>query len=335
MGKTLGLLFACLILIASSAANATVFSNLNADPDANISTIKISGLAAIVIPRTGPGGASLSATKPPFTLFIDQSVWATSSYGPGTSLFTGVPFISNLIITFVGGQMFQTANSSSTMQPSTRPAGAPWSNTSVANPVGPGAITGMIAYGTPIKGQGILGLTLGTKMPVIELLDVGRKPVATATAKIGTPALVTIDITMGPWFRNSITMTNLTTNYVQLPARNPGEQTGLAFTLNPSTAEEVKTFTVGGNFVTSYPDNELLVASEVQLVGTLNFPSTLNGTGTISLVTPLRMVTGEVAGTIPGFARMKFSFVPEPRLLLLMVSGAIGLILFGRNRMRP
>jgi hypothetical protein len=191
----------------------------------------------------------------------------------------------------------------------------------------------MIAYGTPVKGHGIIGISVGTKKPEIDLLDAGRKPVATATVQIGTPAIVVIDITMGPWFRNSITMTNLTTNYVQLPERNPGEQTGLAFSLNPSTAEEVKTFTLGGNFITSYPNNDLRVASKVRLSGTLNFPSTLDGTGTIALVTPLRLVTGEVSGTIPGFARMKFSFVPEPRVLLLLVSGSVGLVLFGRNRM--
>jgi hypothetical protein len=129
-------------------------------------------------------------------------------------------------------------------------------------------------------------------------------------------------------------MTNLTTNYVQVPGRNTSTMTGLAFTLNPKPTESQRTFTVGGNFVTSFPANDLLVANQVQIAGTSNFPSTASGTGTITLVTPLRLTTGEIAGTLPAFLRMKFSFVPEPGTLLLLSAGAVGLVLVGRNRMR-
>jgi hypothetical protein len=331
MFSRLVIFLATLTLMIGSVANATVFSTLNADPEASRSGTKLGTLAGITIPRSGTGTAWLSATKPPFDLFVQAQIWQTTSFGPGTSLYTGVPFISNILVTLANGQLFQTADSSSTKLPSTRPSGAVWNNGTVPNPVGPGIISGMIAYATG-SGQGRLGLTIGTVMPVLNLSKAGKKPVATTTVKIGTPAIVTIDATFGPYHLGSLTMTNITTNYIQMPGRALGEQTGVGFTLNPSTYEEVRTMTVGGNFITSFPDNALLEATQVVVQGTLNFPSSLNGTGTITLVTPVRLVTGEVAGTVPAFGRLKFSFVPEPGVALLLVSGAVGLVLFGRKR---
>jgi hypothetical protein len=39
-------------------------------------------------------------------------------------------------------------------------------------------------------------------------------------------------------------------------------------------------------------------------------------------------------GNIPGSYSQTFAFVPEPGTLLLLVSGAAGLVLIGRRRVR-
>ena len=133
------------------------------------------------------------------------------------------------------------------------------------------------------------------------------------------------------WWTGSHVMTSITSNLVQLPNRvPPGE--GIAFTLNPSPNEEVKTRTTLGGFITSNPNGVLSVVNSVALAGSFDIGS--SGTGTVTLVTPLRVNTNDLVGKIPGVLRQKFSFVPEPGTILLLVSGAVGLALVGRNRMR-
>jgi len=329
MASKLGIVLVASAILFGGVAHSATF---NADPDASRATIKLGSLAAVTMPRNGTGTASLTGTKPNFTLFVTGPVWQTTGFGPGTSLFTGVPFISNLLLTFTNPTLYATANSSSSVPSTLRPKGVPYNNTTVANPVGPGNISDMVGFGR-VQGRLLAPISIGTIPASFDLSNAGAKPVATNTVKVGTPALVTVDITMGPWFRDTITMTNLTTNYVQVPGRPTASLTGVAFTMNPTPNEDQRTFTVGGNFVTSFPGNALLVANSVRIGGTSNFPSTASGTGTISLVTPLRMVTGEIAGTIPTVIRMKFSFVPEPHTFVLLMLGAAGLALFGRNRM--
>jgi hypothetical protein len=57
--------------------------------------------------------------------------------------------------------------------------------------------------------------------------------------------------------------------------------------------------------------------------------------GTAPLVSPMRIdKTVDIQGTIPGAFWMTLSFVPEPGTTLLLVTGAIGLAVVGRRRMR-
>ncbi len=55
--------------------------------------------------------------------------------------------------------------------------------------------------------------------------------------------------------------------------------------------------------------------------------------GTIQLVTPIRILTN-AAGNLPGFAIQTLNFIPEPGTLLLLGTGALGLGIVGRRRMK-
>lgn len=65
--------------------------------------------------------------------------------------------------------------------------------------------------------------------------------------------------------------------------------------------------------------------------------STAKPSGILRLVTPTQVYTKGIAASsdkIALFNTVTFHFVPEPGLLLLLGSGAAGLLLFGRSRMR-
>ena len=71
----------------------------------------------------------------------------------------------------------------------------------------------------------------------------------------------------------------------------------------------------------------------VTITGTQNLLSA-SQPGTVTLIAPLRIDTGSIVGRLPGSVIAKFTFVPEPGTLLLLIAGAIGLVVIGRRRMR-
>ncbi len=56
--------------------------------------------------------------------------------------------------------------------------------------------------------------------------------------------------------------------------------------------------------------------------------------GTVTVIVPLRIDPGAIAGRIPGAATIYMEFVPERGTVLLLVAGAVGLAVIGRRRMR-
>ena len=94
------------------------------------------------------------------------------------------------------------------------------------------------------------------------------------------------------------------------------------------------TFTVAGGFVASNPGQPLKQVNTVTIVGTNNLASASSG-GTVTLVSPIRVNAAVFGiGNLPGLMRKTFVFVPEPGTMLLLASGAAGLVLIGRKRMR-
>jgi hypothetical protein len=56
--------------------------------------------------------------------------------------------------------------------------------------------------------------------------------------------------------------------------------------------------------------------------------------GVIQLISPFKVITN-AAGNLPGLATQTLTFAtPEPGTLLLLGSGALGLALYGRRKMR-
>ena len=56
--------------------------------------------------------------------------------------------------------------------------------------------------------------------------------------------------------------------------------------------------------------------------------------GRVTVVSPLWIHLTSTQGNLPGAVKLHFEFIPEPGSLVLLVSGAVGLAVLGRRRMR-
>jgi hypothetical protein len=267
------------------------------------------------------GYATLSNNGGSHDLSVSADVFKTTNLAAGTSLFTGVALITDLIVT--------GANNSGTFTPSFSGPNSLAGNLTGANQtVYSGTIcpTGCLGGNASVDGQTVVKIA-GAPFPISNtVIGVG----GTATLMIG-PA--TIAVTGGPWVTGKVRITNVTSNVISLPNRSPAV-TGLGITLEPTSMEVVKTFTTGGGFVTSNPTGQLETRATVTISGT-NSLASASQAGQVTLVSPLRIDTGPLnVGNIPGKVKTTFVFAPEPGTLLLLASGAAGLVLIGRRRTR-
>ena len=312
MRKLIALLGAAGLLVGlSSSAQAGTFV-----PEASTLTYNLAGLPEIVV-TASPGTEAQVTLQNDLSgghvIAVSTSVFSTINLGPGTSLFTGVPLITNLKLTlhnqagvFLDG--FSTTNV-------------------LANPpvpIGP-TLGGTMGF----TGQNIIFAIGGIQLPV-------------QLAAIGGPFGVTTQVTLagnnitatgGPFITavpTGIKITDVTSNVITIPGR--GGVQGVAFTLLPTTGETVMTLSTNGGYV-SLSMGEPIENSMVTVSGTNNL---LSGSkqGMLTLVSPFRVFTGALAGNLPGEVRLKLVFVPEPGTVLLLVSGAVGLAVIGRRRMR-
>ncbi len=273
-----------------------------------------------------PGSASfvtLSDIAAGHNILVLGTVWSTVNFGPGTSLFTGVPLISNLKVTMSAnaGQLNDGAF-----------PGTPTVPTCVTNNIGGGGCIGPTFGGFfPLNGQAIIHAAGGALMVPV--------PLSVAGGFMGETTMVTllglnITVTGGPFISGQWQITGISTNVITIPAR--GNIQGVPFTLGPTTMETVMTPSTNGGFV-SISGGNAFENHTVTISGTNNLISadlTPSQTGTVTVVSPLRIATGGIAGNIPGSSTIHMEFVPEPGTVLLLVSGAVGLAVIGRRRMR-
>jgi hypothetical protein len=247
-------------------------------------------------------------------------IWKDSGVDVGTSLLTGVALITNLTLTVSNNSGSFTASYTGTN---------PWGGnmTPATATICPSGCLGGLES---MDGQFIVKI-IGNPLP-FPLIAVGVGGVA--SLPIGQNAIVA---TGGPFITGKAKLTAITTNVISMPNRGAGV-TGIGVTLNPNGTEVIKTFTTGLGFRFDPPCNgvckNLETRSMVTLSGTTSLASASAG-GMVTLISPLRIQTGPLgAGNIPGFVTKKFVFVPEPGTVLLLVSGAAGLIFIGRKRMK-
>jgi hypothetical protein len=265
---------------------------------------------------------SILGTATGHNILVSSTVWSTVNFGVGTSLFTGVPLISNLKVT--------AGNQAGLLQDG--------AFATVTNQIGGGGNLGP-TFGGILRLSGSIiiwvggvpeGSGNGLQIPV-PLDHVGGQMGETTTVSLLGGS---IKATLGPFITAPWVITGLTTNQITIPER--GNAVGVAFTLQPTPNENPRTPTTGNGFVSTHLTPSIAPRVEIATItttGTNNLASA-SQTGSVTVIAPLRIVTGSIAGTLPGATDLHFEFVPEPGTLLLLVSGAAGLVLIGRRRMR-
>lgn len=278
------------------------------------------GTESLVALNNGSGG-NLTVGH---NILASATVWSTVNFGPGTALFTGVPLISNLKITVLNQNGFLQDGFA---------GGTP--ATCITNKLGGG---GCIAetFGGVLKlsGQTVIHAAGGgIKLPV-PLDKVGGLTPGGALGSTTAVTLIGNNITAenGPFITGSWKITGITSNIITVPAR--GNVQGVGFTLQRTSSETAMTPSTNGGYV-SIDMGAPFENHTVTITGTNNLASGASSlAGAVTVIAPIRVATGIIAGNIPGSGTLVFNFVPEPGSVLLLVSGAVGLAIIGRRRMR-
>jgi hypothetical protein len=305
-------------------------------PDGSTLTIVLGALEPMRVTGSyhNPGWATLSDNNGAHDLTDSAGIWITTNYTVGTSLLTGVSFITNLTLTASNGSGSFTRSWSSP-----NPVGGGAGLSPSSNTLCPVVGTCLGGNNEAINGQIIVALGGGNQTgPAIDIHP-GASTGIGIGGKMSLPlGAATIVVTNGPFLTGKAVITGVTTNLVSMPDRAgtgnltvPAGVTGVGVVLQPNSTEEVRTFTTGLGFITSNTGNPLEVENTVVVAGT-NALQSATASGTVTLVSPMRVDTGALVGVIPAVAVKKFSFVPEPATALLLVSGAAGLIFIGHRR---
>ena len=134
-------------------------------------------------------------------------------------------------------------------------------------------------------------------------------------------------VTGAAWGTNSVQITGIVSNFFTINNGPRAGQQGIAFTLELTPNENIvlPTFMFKRNIFS-------VTLTRATVSGSRN-TTTSAGRGTVTLVSPMRILTG-LGFLLPGVAKQVLTFVPEPGTLILLSSAAIGLALAGRNRLR-
>jgi hypothetical protein len=271
------------------------------------------------------GWATLANNGGSHDLSDTPSIWRTTGYAIGTSLLTGVSLLDRLTFTGANASGSFTASFSATNPMGGNLTASDPNQTAYSGTLCP---NGCLGGAEGFTGKFILGL--GALNPTIMLtgaIGIG----GFASLPIGQGAIL---VTAAPFITGKARLTGVTTNVISLPNRGASGVTGVGITLKPAATEEVRTFTISNGFITNAPSAALKTRATVTFGGT-NALGSASSAGQVTLVSPLRIDTaGLNVGIIPGYVAKTFVFVPEPGTVLLLVSGAAGLVFIGRKRMK-
>jgi hypothetical protein len=266
------------------------------DPANSYMGIKIGNIPRIIV-GANPGNVTLSDITGGHQLLEDASIFQTTNYWVNSAAFTGFPSLTGLKITMHSG------------------SGGFSDGYSVPNSVGPGSIAGM---GGQEDVDGTALLVAGGFNIIVPLDSIGSGGTTVV------PALNNNLLLEGePFGTQKMTITGISSNILFLPSNGT---TGLAFTLNLTTVQVLSAVEVTLNGINQE-------GTTAMVEGTNNLQSA-SQPGMVTLVSPFRINTGNLAGRVPGAIYKKFTFVPEPGTMLLLVSGAVGLAVIGRKRLR-
>jgi hypothetical protein len=292
--KLLGVLLAAGLAI-SVASSASAGTF---DPANSYLGFKLGNIPRIDLPAAQSGVVTLTGTFGDHQIHEFASIFQTTNRWINSAAFTGFPQITGLKISMHTG------------------SGSFADGFSVPNSVGPGNISGFGGY-EAVTGTALL-VAGGFNVPIdLSVLGSGGTNVI-------SPVLNNAVVIEGePFGTDPMVMTGLSSNLLVVPGRGV---TGVAFTLNLTTVEVITAIEVTLNGL-------VVENNTVTLTGT-NMLQSASEAGMVTMVSPYRVSTGNLAGRVAGAVYKKFTFVPEPGTMLLLVSGAVGLAVIGRKRMR-
>lgn len=291
-------LAASLVLALAGPASVAVAGSF--DPSSSVLEVQIGSGPRVVFPMDT---ATVTLGSGPFgdeILFIAPSA---TVFGPSTSFFSGLLPLS------VGN---------ATVAP--------------ADPVTPFLLGDGVTNNTPFLNQSFTGFG-ATTFPImlgeVRLETPSGDAVVVALPVAGGANRLSASCGNGPCTFGRLhtapaAITGVSTPRIQVD----GSLTGAALTLEPTAAQTVKVFTTGGGFTSTGagPTDRI---STVTVAGSNDLAGPSNS-GSVVLVTPVRIDTGPIGGILPGMIRTRLSFVPEPESLLLQLAGVAGLLLVGR-----
>jgi hypothetical protein len=317
MLRKLFALSAAVVLVMGMVSTATASTFIANESQLQV---QLSALPTITVKGTWTGLATVSnGAGSGHGVSVDASIFVTENNSVGTSLLTGVALLTNLTLT------------------ATNQTGSFTSAFSTPNPVGGGNVTTSASSVTLCPGGCLGGSEAFTGQFVLGVLGLIQLPFDLSVVGVGGTTILplggnNIVATGAPFVTGKFRITGVTTNVISMPGR--GGVTGIGLTLKPAGSEEVRTFTTNGGFITSNPGANLSTRPSVLVEGGNDLTSA-SAAGTVVLISPLRVNTGALGvNNIPGIFTQTMTFVPEPGTALLLVSGAAGLVLIGRSRMR-
>lgn len=318
-------LSAMFMLVAGSGSAAVLI------PGGSTFSVNLAALPTITISGTYAGGATLTTGIGGHSITTTAGLFQTAGFTAGTSLMTGVALIENM--TLVASN--DAATYSSQFGPTTNPwggnltAGNPnfsaGSGTLCANPDHCMGAGGSATSGT-FTGSIIINTIAGVAAFPLGAIGLGGTDSVTIA---GQPIVAT----GGPWVTGKVQVTGIETNVISVPGRGGATGVAVEMGLNATEGASAKVISTMGGFTSTGTGMEV-VRNTVNFGGMKNLASSAVG-GTVTMISATRVNTGPLQqGIIPGVFKQTFKFVPEPGTVLLLVSGAAGLVALGRRRMK-